>query len=171
MLNLHTSVPDQYRSLLPFLLTPAGWQQKGSIPGLVKLLRAFLARDAGQMVVAGQVASVLAVAQQRLIPSKVNDSWGFELLHGVVATVKPSVFSFWSFLVIWVYEESFFLIRDALKPYFKPVIMALLTRMHQNKTDKFVYLFTKFLLFMMAIDVEGLNPDYVIATVEEIQPQ
>lgn len=49
--------------------------------------------------------------------------------------------------------------------------MALLMRMQQNKTDKFVYLFARFMLFMMAINVEGLNPDYVIATVEEIQPQ
>lgn len=41
------------------------------------------------MVASGQVASVLAVVQQRLLPSKVNDSWGFELLEGVVENVKP----------------------------------------------------------------------------------
>lgn len=90
MLELHgRDVPGEYRSLLPFLLTPAVWQQKGSIPGLVKLLKAFLARDSAQMLAAGQVASVLAVVQQRLIPSKVNDSWGFELLNSVVLHVKP----------------------------------------------------------------------------------
>jgi len=54
MLELHTAdVPTDYRGLLPFLLQPAIWQQKGSIPGLVKLLKAFLARDAQQMVAAG----------------------------------------------------------------------------------------------------------------------
>ena len=90
MLELHNKdVPTEYRSLLPFLLTPAVWQQKGSIPGLVKLLRAFIARDAPQMVAGGQMASVLAVVQQRLIPSKVNDAWGFELLQSVVLHVKP----------------------------------------------------------------------------------
>lgn len=90
MLELHsTDVPEEYRSLLHFLLTPAVWQQKGSIPGLVKLLKAFIARDSAQMLAAGQVASVLAVVQQRLIPSKVNDSWGFELLNSVVLHVKP----------------------------------------------------------------------------------
>ena len=47
MLDLHTGeVPAEYRSLLPFLLTPAAWQQKGSVPGLVKLLKAFLSHDA-----------------------------------------------------------------------------------------------------------------------------
>ncbi len=91
LLNLHNDVPEQYRSLLPFLLTPAGWQQKGSIPGLVRLLKAYLARDAAQMVAQGQIASVLAVVQQRLIPSKVNDAWGFELLESVVKHVQPYV--------------------------------------------------------------------------------
>lgn len=92
MLELHTgTVPAEYRSLLPFLLTPAIWQQKGSIPGLVKLLKAFLSRDSAQMYAAGQVASVLAVVQQRLIPSKINDSWGFELLQAVVLYSKPCV--------------------------------------------------------------------------------
>ncbi|KAF9463182.1 CAS/CSE protein [Collybia nuda] len=150
MLELHTTnVPDQYRSLLPFLLTPAVWQQKGSVPGLVKLLKAFLARDSVQMLSAGQIASVLAVTQQRLIPSKLNDAWGLDLLQSVVQNVKPG----------------------DLKQYFKGVIMTLLTRMQTSKTDKFVYLFAKFLLFTMAINVEGLTPDYIIGTIEEIQSQ
>ncbi|GLB42771.1 putative importin alpha re-exporter [Lyophyllum shimeji] len=149
MLELHKAeVPEQYRSLLPFLLTPAIWQQKGSIPGLVKLLRAFLARDSTQMTAAGQVASVLAVVQQRLIPSRVNDAWGFELLQSVVRHVKP----------------------DQLRQYFKAVIITLLTRMQTSKTDKYVHLFTRFFLYTMALNVEGLTPDYVIGTVEEIQP-
>lgn len=92
MLELHTSdVPVAYRELLSFLLTPASWQQKGSIPGLVKLLKAFLARDAKQMVATGQYTAVLAVVQQRLIPSKINDDWGFELLQAVVQYIPPCV--------------------------------------------------------------------------------
>ncbi|KAF5378153.1 hypothetical protein D9615_007619 [Tricholomella constricta] len=148
MLELHkTDVPEQYNSLLPFLLTPAVWQQKGSVPGLVKLLKAFLVRNSAQMVATGQVASVLAVVQQRLIPSKLNDAWGFELLQSVVLNVKP----------------------DQLKQYFKAVVMTLLTRMQSSQTDKYVLLFTRFFLFTMAVNVEGLTPDYVIGAIEEIQ--
>ncbi|KAG1861107.1 CAS/CSE protein [Suillus subalutaceus] len=150
MLEAHsTGVPSEYRSLLPFLLTPTCWQQKGSIPGLVKLLKAFLARDATEMIKTGQIAAVLAVVQQRLIPSKINDGWGFELLQGVVQHVPPV----------------------QLKQYFKAVVMTLLTRMQTSKTDKYVYLFSHFLLFTMAINVDGLGPDYVISAIEEIQPQ
>lgn len=49
--------------------------------------------------------------------------------------------------------------------------MTLLTRMQSSKTDKFVYLFAKFLLYCCALNVEGLGPDYVIETIEEIQPR
>ncbi|KAF8188046.1 importin alpha re-exporter [Pholiota molesta] len=151
MLELHRGgpVPAAYRGLLPILLTPAMWQQKGSIPGLVRLLKAFLAQDHEQMFASGQVASVLAVVQQRLVPSKINDVWGIELLQAVVLNVKPA----------------------NLQQYLKPILISLLTRLHANKTDKFAYLFAKFLLFMMAINVEGFTPDLVISTMEEIQPQ
>ncbi|KAJ6621313.1 importin alpha re-exporter [Mycena sp. CBHHK59/15] len=150
MLSLHSGdVPAQYRPLLPLLFTPASWQQKGSIPGLVRLLKAFLSRDSTQMMASGQIASVLAVVQQRLIPSKLNDAWGFELLQGVVMFVRPG----------------------DLQQYFKSVIMTLLTRMQSSKTDKFVYLFSRFLLYCMALDKVGLGPDYVIAIIEDIQPR
>jgi exportin-2 (importin alpha re-exporter) len=123
--------------------------QKGSVPGLVKLLKAFLTRDGKQMVAAGQVASVLGIVQQRLIPSKVNDAYGTELLQAVVQNISPL----------------------DLKQYFRPIIINMLTRLQTSKTDKYIYLFTYFLLFTMAIKVDGLTPDYLIGTVEEIQPQ
>lgn len=150
MLDLHTSnVPGEYREILPFLLTPASWQQKGSIPGLVKLLTAFLSRETQHVVSTKQFTSILAVVQQRLIPSKTNDGWGFELLQAVVQHIPPS----------------------ELRQYFRAVIVTLLTRMQTSKTDKYVYHFVYFLMFTMAINVQGLTPDFLIATVEEIQPR
>jgi exportin-2 (importin alpha re-exporter) len=41
--------------------------------------------------------------------------------------------------------------------------------MQANKTDKFVYLFTRFILYTMAIDKEGFTPDNIIRSIEEIQ--
>lgn len=92
MLELHTTgVPADYHSLLPFLCMPACWQQKGSIPALVKLLKTFFARDVNEMIAKNQIPSILAIVQQRLIPSKINDVWGFELLQAVVQYVPPCV--------------------------------------------------------------------------------
>ncbi|KAI0636204.1 Cse1-domain-containing protein [Trametes polyzona] len=150
MLDLHAGeVPAQYRSLLAILLTPAAWQQKGSIPGLVKLLKAFLARDAASMVAAGQLPQVLGVVQQRLIPSKLNDGWGFELLQSVIQYVPVA----------------------SVKQYFKSIIVTLLTRMQTSKTDKYVYHFVYFLGFCLAIGREEITPDYIVGEVESIQPQ
>ncbi|KAI0749865.1 armadillo-type protein [Daedaleopsis nitida] len=150
MLDLHSgAVPPEYQSLLPFLLTPAQWQQKGSIPGLVKLLKAFLSHDANSIVGGGQITQVLGVIQQRLIPSKINDGWGFELLQAVVQYV-PSA---------------------SLQQYFRSLIVTLLTRMQTSKTDKFIYHFVYFLAFCLAINNGGLTPDYVVSEVEAIQPQ
>ncbi|CAA7263712.1 unnamed protein product [Cyclocybe aegerita] len=149
MLELHRggALPAEYRGLIPLLVTPAVWQEKGSIPGLVRLLKGFLAQDNVQMHGAGQIASVLAVVQQRLIPSKLHDAWGVELLESVVLNTRPA----------------------NLQQYIKPMFMTLLTRAHANKTDKFSYLFAKFILYCTAIKVDGLTPDYFIKTVEEIQ--
>ena len=61
-------------------------------------------------------------------------------------------------------------VRPALQPYFRQIIMTLLTRMQQNKTNNFVYYFAYFLLYLLAINTEGLTPDYLIQTVDEIQP-
>lgn len=42
--------------------------------------------------------------------------------------------------------------------------------MQQNKTNSYVYYFVFFLLYMLAINVDGLTPDYLIQTFNEIQP-
>lgn len=86
MLEIHTaSVPPAYASLLPILFTPAVWQQRGNVPALVRLIKAFIAKDPGSV----DVRTVLAVVQQRLIPSRVNDVFGFELLEALVAGLGP----------------------------------------------------------------------------------
>ncbi|KAF9259931.1 Cse1-domain-containing protein [Marasmius fiardii PR-910] len=159
MLSLHdaNTIPGPYESLLSFLLKPAVWAQKGSIPGLVRLLRAYLRRGAKLMVANGHIASVLGLVQQRLIPSKMNDVWGTEVLMAVVTYVDPRV-------------DYFSLAANDLKHYLRPMLMTLLTRMHTSKTDQYVFLFSKFLLYTMAINVESLGPDYLIGGIEEIQP-
>ena len=95
MLMLHQGMPVDYHTLLPHLLTPAIWAQKGSIPGLVALLRTFFAHDTTAMVKANQHMLVLGIVQQRLVLSKTNDRWGFELLQSIVLHVPLCVPFFW----------------------------------------------------------------------------
>ncbi|KAH8112452.1 Cse1-domain-containing protein [Phellopilus nigrolimitatus] len=149
MLEHHQGdVPADYRSLLPFLLQPASWAQKGSIPGLVRLLKAFLRRDGAQLASTGQFTSVLAVVQQKLIPSKVNDTWGFELLQAVLQYIPPA----------------------ALGQYMKSILTMLLTRLQTARTDIYLYSLVYFFIFAMAIDVDGSAPDFLIGAIEQVQP-
>ena len=59
--------------------------------------------------------------------------------------------------------------RSALSQYMKHIFVTLLTRLQTSKTDNYVYHFVYFLLYTMAIQVEGLSPDLVIGAMEEIQ--
>ncbi|KAI0088382.1 importin alpha re-exporter [Irpex rosettiformis] len=148
MLDLHTQeVPAAYRELLPFLLTPAAWTQKGSIPGLVKLLKAFLSHDAKHIVANNQHMNVYGVIQT-LLKSKANDAWGFELLQAVYQSLPLPV------------------LADARRA----LVMEMLSRLQTSKTDKFVYYFVLFLLFVSAVNVEGLTPDFTVEVFEGIQP-
>lgn len=49
--------------------------------------------------------------------------------------------------------------------------MTLLTRMQTSKTTQYEYIFARFILYTMALNIEGLGPDYVIAVIEGIQPK
>lgn len=59
--------------------------------------------------------------------------------------------------------------RRNLRQYLPAVIVSLLSRMQTSKTDKYVYHFVYFLTFVMAVNVDGLSPDYLIEIVEQIQ--
>jgi len=82
-----------------------------------------------------------------MIPSKINDGWGFELLQAIVQNISP----------------------QKLHQYFPAIIVTLLNRMQTSKTDKYVYHLVYFLTFVMGINVPGLSPDYLVEIVEQIQ--
>ncbi|KZT18357.1 importin alpha re-exporter [Neolentinus lepideus HHB14362 ss-1] len=147
MLTVHTvGAPTGYRGLLQFLVQPPVWGDKCNVPGLVKLLKAFLAKDTAYMVESGSYMSVMAVVH-RLISSRNNYTWGFKLLEGVIVNIPGST----------------------MKQCFRPLIMELLNRMQTNKTDKYIYHFTRFFIYGFAMQIDNMNPDLIIGTVEEVQ--
>ncbi|KAG8999003.1 importin-alpha export receptor [Tulasnella sp. JGI-2019a] len=149
MLEVHSAtLPDVYRSLLPLLLTPPVWQQKGNIPALTRLVSAFLRKDAVRIEAEGQLKTIIAIIQQRLLPSKINDQYGFELMKAVVETVKPTTLS---------------------GPYYTGMITAAFTRLQTSKTDKYAYALMVWFLGTMALPVEGLGPHFVVGEVEKVQ--
>lgn len=150
MLESHSStLPEAYRSLLPLLLTPPVWAQRGNVPALVRLVNAFMAKDAANMEAQGQVKTVVAIVQQRLIPSKLNDLYAFDILQTLVRTIPP----------------------ELLKTvYFPAVLNALFTRLQTSKTERYAYWMAHWFYYIMAVNVADLGPEAVVSAVDKLQP-
>ena len=84
LLELHTAddLPPEYQALLGPLLSASLWEQRGNIPALARLWKALLTRGAPMIAANGQVQGLLGIFQ-RLVNSKVNDVYAYELLQGL----------------------------------------------------------------------------------------
>ena len=92
LLELNTGpIPPFYSDFLSQILVPQPWAQKGSVPGLVRFIRGFLDKGANVLIQNKQFEVVLGIIQQRLIPSKLQDGWAFDLLQGVAYNVDAYV--------------------------------------------------------------------------------
>ncbi|CAI2184411.1 17659_t:CDS:10 [Funneliformis geosporum] len=148
LLEYHTEpvFPETYRSMLPALLTPAIWENAGNIPALIRLLHAYIYRDSNSIVANNQLEPILGIFQ-KLIASKNNDKYGIDLLCSIVQYIPT----------------------ETLNNYLTAIITLLLTRMHHSKTDRYTLSFVYFMCFFLAIEKEGVNPDYVINVFDSIQ--
>lgn len=99
MLELHpvsstgssAGLPATYQSLVPPLLTPPLWEQKGNVPALVRLFQAFLLAGAQSFVANNQVMNLMGI-YQRLINSRALDIHGFDLLLAIFRHIPKYVY-------------------------------------------------------------------------------
>ncbi|EOD52209.1 putative chromosome segregation protein [Neofusicoccum parvum UCRNP2] len=139
-------LPDYYKSLIPPLLMPVVWENKGNIPALVRLLSVMISRDPGSIVQNSQLEPLLGIFQ-KLVSTKTNESHGFDLLEAIVASVPV----------------------DSLKPYFTPMLTIMLTRLSNSKTENFASRFVRFYHFVAARDDKGLGSDFFISVADSVQ--
>ncbi|KAG0045285.1 importin-alpha export receptor [Gryganskiella cystojenkinii] len=145
--NTSADLPVFYQQLLPPLVQPHLWSQQGNVPALVKLLQAYLKSGSAWIVANNQLEPMLGVFQ-KLVSSKINDHHAFELLQSVVTYVPMA----------------------SLANYMKHILVVLLTRLQNHKTDKFKKGFVNFSFYYMALDKEGTGPDGYWALFEAVQP-
>ncbi|KAF9962476.1 importin-alpha export receptor [Mortierella alpina] len=148
LLSFHTGaeLPTAYQALFLPLVQPTLWQQQGNIPALVKLLQSYLQKGSGWIVANNQLEPLLGVFQ-KLISSKINDHHGFDLLQTMVLSMPMSV----------------------LGNYMKQILVIMLTRLQNYKTEKFKRSFVNFSFFYMALDKEGTGPDAYWALFDTVQ--
>ncbi|KAG8818027.1 importin-alpha export receptor [Serendipita sp. 399] len=145
----HGAVPEFYQNFLAGVLQPPPWQQKGSIPGLVRLIRAYLDKDTGHLLQTKRIETVFGIIQQRLIPSKLNDGWAFELLNGTVSNVP----------------------LQSMQQYLRDLVMSLLNRLRTSRTDKFVVGLAHWICYTASLETGNYTPDTIPEVINGIQAQ
>jgi exportin-2 (importin alpha re-exporter) len=90
LLAFNEMVPPEYLTMLGPLLTPSLWEASGNVPALVQLLTAYLSRGAAGIVERNQLPPFLGIFQ-KLVASKVNDVYGFDLLSEVFWNIPTCV--------------------------------------------------------------------------------
>lgn len=81
--NPSGSLPTYYQSLIAPILAPQVWESKGNIPALVRLLSSIISRGSQYILENNQLINTLGIFQ-KLLSSKTNESYGFDLLEAVI---------------------------------------------------------------------------------------
>ncbi|CAM9656674.1 unnamed protein product, partial [Chrysoparadoxa australica] len=110
-----------YEALFPPLLMPALWERKGNVPALVRLMTAYLKKDAPSLVAKGHLAPILGVFQ-KLLATKATEVQAFSMLCSVVAHVP----------------------LESLQQYVGDLLNMILIRLQSNKTSRYIRAFVHF---------------------------
>lgn len=136
-----------YQQLIRPILSPSLWEAKGNAPALVGLLEALLSHGGQFVVETGSLEPLLGVFQ-KLIASKVNDQYGFDLLENIMLSIPLT----------------------ALEPFVKQIDILLLQRLQTSRTDRFTIRFSQFVCFLASIEtVPGLGPEFAVRFVDLAQ--
>lgn len=144
--NPSGSLSDYYKNLIPPLLTPALWAPKGNVPALVRLLTSIISRGSSVIAQDNQIETVLGIFQS-LASTKINETYGFELLESTIANFPPST----------------------LEQYYPSILNVLLNRLQNTKTEPFASRFVRLYHFISAKDDKGLGADFFISKLDQVQ--
>lgn len=111
---------DAYTALFSPLLTPPLWEKKGNIPGMVRLLCAYLKKASAELVAGGHLIPLLGIFQ-KLIANK-TDAQACEFLSALTLYVP----------------------KEALGQYLKTIFQLKLTKLQQGKSNKYPVLATQY---------------------------
>ncbi|KAF2263655.1 Cse1-domain-containing protein [Lojkania enalia] len=144
--NPSGQLTDYYKSLLGVIIMPSVWESRGNVPALVRLLTAMIPRDVQGIVANSQVEPILGIFQ-KLVSSKANEIYSFELIECIIANVPV----------------------EALQAYFITIVQLMLTRLSGSKTEVFQQRFIAFYHFISARQDKGLGADFFINVTDQIQ--
>lgn len=146
------ALPEQYTALVRPLLLPVVWEFRGNVPGVTRLLIAIMERDVNPFT-QNELTPLLGVFQ-KLIASKTNDTYGFDLLQSIILNIPSS----------------------NLSGYMNQIAVLLLTRLKTSRTEKFIKKFVSFLTALCCIPLNDkykgrsdINADFVVKFIDSVQ--
>lgn len=151
-----TPLPEQYSGLIKPILSPVVWEFRGNVPGVTRLIIAIMKHDSTAFARNAQELTPLLGVFQKLIASRANDSFGFDLLEGILLNMP----------------------LDLLSSYLNQIAILLLTRLKSSRTEKFIKKFVLFLLSLACVPLNEtlstktgghINADFVINFLDSAQ--
>ncbi|KAL2815964.1 CAS/CSE protein [Aspergillus granulosus] len=144
--NPSGSLPPLYQGLIAPILAPQVWESKGNIPALVRLLSSIINRGSQHILENNQLINTLGIFQ-KLLSSKTNESYGFDLLETVIENFPSAT----------------------LEPYFGDIMQVILTRLQNHKTESLSLRFVRFYHFLCANDGKGYSADFLVQIINKMQ--
>ncbi|CAN6439530.1 unnamed protein product [Victoria cruziana] len=133
-------LPTTYMQLFSPLLSPELWMTRSNVPALVRLLQAYLQK--GPMELNQRLSEVLGIFQN-LIDSARAEEYGFYIVNTVVENLS----------------------YDVISPYVPHIWNALFTRLHNQRTIKFI----KSLVLFMSLFLVKHGHVALVNTIHAVQ--
>ncbi|KAJ5248907.1 Chromosome segregation protein Cse1 [Penicillium chermesinum] len=144
--NPSSTLPPYFQELIGPILMPVMWESRGNIPALVRLLSSIIPRGSQFILENNQIEPILGIFQ-KLVSTKANEGYAFDLLETVVASFPPA----------------------ALEQYFVSIMQIILHRLQNSKTENLSLRFVRFYHFVTAHDDKGYSPDFIMQVTEKVQ--
>lgn len=152
-LPLGSPLPEQYSALVRPLLLPVVWEFRGNVPGVTRLLISIIERDAS-LFSQNELTPLLGVFQ-KLIASRTNDTYGFDLLQSILLNIPQA----------------------NLAAYLNQIVVLLLTRLKTSRTERFIKRFVSFVLTLSCIPMNekysalrnDINGDFSVKLIDSVQ--
>jgi len=134
---------EAYTSLFPPLLTATLWEKNGNVPGLTRLIQAYLKQAALYVISNNYLMPILGIFQ-KLNASKMTEGSAFDLLSSLVQYAP----------------------RESIADHLKTIFQLVLTRLQSTKSNMYPIRFSQFLAFFSGL----YGGQYLSDTLDKIQP-
>lgn len=144
-----TRLPQDFVGIVRPLMVPSLWEAKGNTPALVGLIEAILSRGPETVVDTESFTPLLGVFQ-KLISSKKNDRYGYDILEQIYVYIPMTI----------------------TNAYNKDIATLLLQRLQSSRTREFTNRFARLIYFLSAMGerkVTDMGPEFAISFIDNVQ--